>query len=615
MPFGTNKFDLLVNRARDFFRRHWQQALRIRQRLNFSEEALHLVMAGVVGVVGGLVNLVFHRGIDLVEWLFLGRVGDPADLASASAWPVRLLVPAAGGLLAGGVLFYGLRLVGRPGSPDLLEVVVASDGRLPFRSGMIKAISSLLSIGSGASIGREGAITQLAATLASKGGQLAKWPPYRLRLLVACGAASGIAAAYNAPIAGAVFAALIVLGNFSMNLFAPVVFASVTASVLSRSYFGLQPWFVVPAFEFNSLTKLPGFIVLGGLTGLLGALFLKALSVGEATGKRLPVPVPFRVALGGLVVGLIAIPMPGVWGNGAGVTNDLLLGKYLVYESPFWFVVALFAAKFVATVAAVGSGAVGGVFTPTLFLGAATGCIFGTGLHELGGGRELPISVFAVVGMGAMLAATTRSPLLAMIMVYEISVNYSMMPPLMLACVVSTLVSRRFYPESIYSQPLRNKGLQMDHERFYASGATDQKVGDLMRAPVAPLLETATFRQIADRFLTSSHNFLPVVNPAHQLVGLVALQDLKGYLNALESETSAVIAYDLMRPVPACTTPNQSLIEALPVVLASELRHVPVVNSHRENRLIGSVARAEVLGLLSEAMAAGGEAKGRPPAT
>ena len=214
-----------------------------------------------------------------------------------------------------------------------------------------------------------------------------------------------------------------------------------------------------------------------------------------------------------------------------------------------------------------------------------------------------------------MLAATTRSPLLAMIMVYEISVNYSMMPPLMLACVVSTLVSRRFYPESIYSQPLRNKGLQMDHERFYASGATDQKVGDLMRAPVAPLLETATFRQIADRFLTSSHNFLPVVNPANQLVGLVALQDLKGYLNALESETSAVIAYDLMRPVPACATPDQSLLDALPVVLASELRHVPVVNSHRENRLIGSVARAEVLGLLSEAMATSGEGNGRPPAT
>jgi CIC family chloride channel protein len=257
----------------------------------------------------------------------------------------------------------------------------------------------------------------------------------------------------------------------------------------------------------------------------------------------------------------------------------------------------------VATVAVVGSGAVGGVFTPTLFLGAGLGCIFGTALHEVHQGIELPTGAFALVGMGSMLAATTRSPLLAMIMVFEISLNYSLMPPLMLACVVSTLVSRRLHPESIYTQPLRNKGLLIDRESLRPGSATEQTVGDLMRAPVPPMRETATLQEIADRFLTSSNNFLPIVDSKYQLIGMVALQDLKEYLNA-GAEMGVVIAYDVMRPAPACVTPNQLLLDTLPIMLASEQRNVPVVNSLSENRLVGAVVRAEVLGLLSEAIAA-----------
>src|SRR5947208_11946299 len=179
----------------------------------------------------------------------------------------RVVTPALGGLCAGLVLYWGLRLAGPQRSSNLLEVVVAGDGRLPARSGIIKFISSLITIGSGGSIGREGGITQLSATFASKWGQLAKWPPYRLRLLVGCGAASGISAAYNAPISGAVFAALIVLGNFSMGMFAPLVFSSVVATMVSRSFFGIRPWYSVQAFEFTSVTQLPWFLTLGIVTG------------------------------------------------------------------------------------------------------------------------------------------------------------------------------------------------------------------------------------------------------------------------------------------------------------------------------------------------------------
>jgi CIC family chloride channel protein len=513
------------------------------------------------------------------------------------------LVPAIGGLLAGLVLHWGLRLVGKQGPTNILEVVVASDGRLPFRTALIQAVSSLLSIGSGASIGREGAITQLSATFASKWGQLAHWQPYRLRLLTACGAASGIAAAYNAPIAGAVFAALVVLGNFSMSMFAPLVFSSVVASMVSRGFFGMQPWYVVPTFDFARLMQLPWFVVLGVLAGLLGALFLKLLGWSQEMFKKIPAPMPVRLMLGGLLVGVVAVGYPEVWGNGSGVTNDVLHEEFLKEAFPLLFLAGLLSAKLLATLASVGSGAVGGVFTPTLFLGAALGSIFGTGLHRLGQGMELPTGAFALVGMGSMLAATTRSPLLAMIMAFEISLNYSIMPPLMLACVLATLVSRRLHADSIYTQPLRDKGLAMDRESLRPGSATEQTVGDLMRLPVPPLRETATLQEIAERFLGSSNSFLPVVDAKYQLIGLVALQDLKEYLNAGE-EMSAVIAYDVMRPPPATVTPNQLLLDTLPVMLASEQRNVPVVNSRSENRLVGSVVRAEVLGMLSEAITA-----------
>jgi CIC family chloride channel protein len=204
--------------------------------------------------------------------------------------------------------------------------------------------------------------------------------------------------------------------------------------------------------------------------------------------------------------------------------------------------------------------------------------------------------------MGSMLGATTRSPLLAMIMIFEISLDYSLMPPLMLACVVSILLSSRLHPESIYTAPLRAKGLTVSGETTQPGVATERTVGDLMRSPVPPVRETASLAEIADRFLTSTNNFIPVVDAKNQLLGMLALQDLKEYL-ASGDELRGVIAYDIMRPAPSCVTPNQKLLEALPVALASEQRNIPVVNTLKENKLVGALARAEVLTIFSEIIA------------
>lgn len=600
-----------VAHVQRLLQRYWRRALRIRERVWLSEEALHLALAAGVGVLGGFVNLFFYFAIESVKLAFLGRPGDPVEVAEMLDATHRLVTPALGGLLAALVLQWGGRLVGRPGSSNLLEVVVAGDGRLPLRIGLVRAASSLVSIGTGASIGREGGITQLTATLASKWGQVRDWPPYRLRLMVGCGAAAGIAAAYNAPVSGAVFAAMIVLGNFSMNLFAPLVVSSVVASVVSRSFFGIRPWYVVPPVDFTSLGQLPWFLLLGGLAGAVGALFLKMLHAAEGAFQKLPVPLWVKMAVGGLAVGAIALAFPGVWGNGYVVTNRILQGQFERLGAQWlyhdltgegWGLVilaGLLSAKLLATVVSVGSGAVGGVFTPTLFLGAGVGGVFGLALHLMGGAKSLPVSAFVLVGMGSVLSATLRSPLLAMILVFEISLNYSMMPPLMLGCVVAILVAGRLHSESIYTEPLRRRGLEVQREVIPAGAATEQTVGDLMRAPVPPVRENATLREMAAHFLSRSNNFLPVVDAQQRLVGMVSLHDLKPFLNAGE-ELRAVIAYDVMRPPPPCLTPNQRLLDALPVVLASEQRNIPVVNTLTEMRLVGALSRAEVLGLFAE---------------
>src|SRR5256885_6004360 len=301
MQGWPNTLRSIIAFAHDFFRRHWRRLLLIRERFRLSEEAFHIILAGIVGVIGGVTNLVYHRLSQAVQWVVFGRTGDISELGSnLEAWQ-RLLPPTFGMLFAGLVLYLGLRLIANPGLTNLLEVVVAGDGRLPLRASLINTLSSICSINTGASIGREGAIIQLSSTLASKLGQIAHWPPYRLRLLVACGAASGIGAAYNAPIAASVFAAQIVLGNFSMNLFAPVVFSSVIASILTRSFFGIQQWYEVPPFDFTSLTQLPWFLLLGAFSGALGAGFLRLLGWGEKLFSKLPLPLYSRLALAGLI--------------------------------------------------------------------------------------------------------------------------------------------------------------------------------------------------------------------------------------------------------------------------------------------------------------------------
>ena len=598
MDAPHNAWGKMIDRLRAFFRRHWRAALLVRDKLRLNEEALHLVLAGLVGVVGGITQIAYHGCHQLIKLLAFGQSGDFLLIAKHIAPWRQVAMPAMGGLAAGLVLYWGLRVLGNPGLSNLLEVIVAGDGRLSLRAACLNAASSLMSISTGASIGREGLIIQVSSAISSKLGQLAKWPPYRLRLLVACGASAGLAAGWNVPIAGAVFAAQIVLGNFSMSMFAPLVFSSVVATIIARHANAVHGWVHVPDFDFTSLSQLPWFIPLGIATGLCGAAFLKVLQQSQRLTRNLKVPLYVRTMCAGASVGAMALLFPQVLGNGYEAANEILGG-----DLPLNLLVGIFIAKFVATAVTVGSGTVGGVFTPTLFLGASLGSVFASCLHAANLGTNLPQGAFALVGMGGVLAATTHSPLLAMIIIFEFSLNYSVMPPLMLACVVATVVCRSFHPESVYTEPLRRKGLELARESARLGAATEKTVGDIMRAPVPPLRENTPFQGISERFLTSANNFLPVVDTQGHLIGVVALHDLKNFLN-VGFELSSVIASDVMREPPACLTPGQHLSDVLPLLLASELRNVPVVNTLTEYKLIGAVSRVEALGTLSEAISA-----------
>ena len=590
-------------KTRDFLRRHWQDALRWREKLVLKEEAFHLILAGIVGVIGGVVNLIFYESVHYLQPNNIVNVAEELP-----DWE-RVLLPTGGGLVAGLILQWGLKFIGKQGSTSLIEAVVAGDGRLATRPELVKTCSAIVSIASGASIGREGGIVQLSATLASKLGQLAKWPPYRLRLLVGCGAASGMAAAYNAPIAGAVFSALIVLGNFSMNMFAPLIFSSVIATMVSRTFFGIQPWYNIPPFPEVMPLQLPWFLLLGVVCGVAGAFFLKLIHLVREEFGKYNVPLAMKLTLAGLVVGVIAIEFPGVFGNGYSVTNNILHENFMQEARPLLWLAGLLVAKWIATAVSVGSGTVGGIFTPTLFVGAATGAFFGTLLHHFHLAPEVAAGAFALVGMGAVLAATTWSPLLAMIMVFELSLNYSMVPALMLACVVSILIAKQLHSESVYTEHLRLKGIALGRETSRVGVTMERTIGDLMHAPVEPVRETTGLEEVAGRFLTGSNNFLPVVDADKRLIGVVALQDLKEFLNSA-TDLRGVIAIDVMRAAPKTLIPSQPLLEALPTVLDSELRNVPVVNNYAENRLVGAVARAELLTIFSEAIAEKSDPRG-----
>jgi chloride channel protein, CIC family len=554
-----------------------------------TELQVTLFWAGIIGFAGAISSVAFRRLTDGVHWLLTHHHGSYVETFSRLEPWQRLAVPVIGGTLAGLAIFFGIRLKPGKTSTDYMEAIVVGDGVISMRLSLVKCVSAMFSIASGASIGREGPLVQLSAMIASVIGRLRKMPTLQLRLLVACGAAAGIASAYNAPIGGALFVAEIVLQSLAMETFGPLVFASVIATLTARQLLGGKPLYEIPPVQLNSSWEILPHLALGLLAGLSAPWFLRLLRASEKLFAKLPAPVYVRLALGGLIVGAIAVISPEVCGNGYSIVNGVLHGEW-VWQG----LLLILLYKLLATAATFGSGAVGGVFTPTLFVGACAGFVFCRVIAPVWPGPALVPGAFTLVGMGAFLAATTHAPLMAIIVLFELTLDYQIILPLMLACVIAHYTCLTIETKSVYSDSLKRKGAGTFREQL-ASLA----IADLMKRDPVAVTENARFAQIAESFITHRFNYLYVVDDAKHFRGVVSLHDVKSYLSQPDL-AEIILARDIMHEQFPTIAPEKSLAEALERFSRHDGERLPVVAGGEHGQLVGSISKTDLLLALAE---------------
>ncbi len=560
----------------------------IAERLRPSPWQETLFWAAVAGVLGALTALVFRGGVDLIHRLLTGNTDAIVDSFRELEWWQRLAIPAVGGLMAGLVLLFGKRLHRGQSSTDYMEAILIGSGELPVRVSLVKSTSAMFSIASGGSIGREGPLVQLAAVAASWLGRWRKMSAPQLRLLVACGAAAGIASAYNAPIAGSFFVAEIILGTIAMESLGPLAVAAVAATLTMRALSDAHTVYAVPEFTLHSLWEIGPFVVLGVLAGIVAPFFLRSLRQAERVFSSTNLPLPARLALGGLVVGTLAVWVPDVCGNGYSVVVEILHGQ-LVWQ----VLVLVLVCKWAATAASFGSGAPGGVFTPTLFMGASLGYLFGFAVNAVWPLGAADPRAFALVGMGALLAAASHAPVMAIIMLFEMTLSYDIIMPLMLCSVVAYYTARGIEDQSLYSEALKKKAAE-EPEPVHLPGV----VADLVKAQTTRVLQTARFEAIAAEFLQSRQEEIYVTTVEGRYAGAISLHDIKPYLNDAAVATH-VIAGDLLRDdVPSVAT-TAPLAEALRIFALHAGQSLPAVEPATGN-LAGILVKNDLLLALLE---------------
>ncbi|MEX3639285.1 ClcB-like voltage-gated chloride channel protein [Paraburkholderia sp. BR14320] len=555
------------------------------QRLfRLSDAHTMLVWSVVVGIVGAFATVAFRKGIELLQLAITGHSGSFVETARSLPWTVRIWVPAAGGLVAGVFLLIAQRHADRHPHSDYMEAVAIGDGAVPVRLSLWRSVSSLFTIASGGSIGREGPMVQLAALASSLIGRWVHFDPPRLRLLVACGAAAGITSAYSAPIAGAFFVTEIVLGSIAMESFGPVVVAAVVANITMREFAGYKPPYEMPEFPTVTGPEVLLFVALGALCGAAAPQFLRLLDASKRTFRKLPVALPVRLAIGGLVVGIISVAEPEVWGNGYSVVNSIL-------HSPWTWtaLVLVLVCKLAATAATAGSGAVGGVFTPTLFVGAAVGSLFGQGMHALWPHATSAAYAYAMVGMGAFLAGATQAPLMAILMIFEMTLSYQVVLPLMVSCVVAYFIARAIGKTSMYEITLRRNREEQERTRLRAT-----QMRELIRPAQTVVPPNATVHDMTRVFLEYPVKYLYVANDSGAFLGVVALKDITSDL--LErTDTSMKTAADYLQPHFDVLTPDMSLAVALQHFMAFQGERLPVIESTAHPKLAGVVYKTSLL--------------------
>jgi len=514
-------------------------------------------------------------------------------ISSFSQLPLwqKLAVPVAGGFLAGLTLWLGNRFTMRlrqKNTTDYMEAIVVGNGNISVPASLVKSISALFSISTGASIGREGPLVQISSLVASLVGRARSFPVAQRRHLVACGAAAGIASAYNAPIAGSFFVAEIILGTVAVESLGPLIIAAVVATFTAQLLHGGGPIYKSPGFALHSYWEILFLSLMGLISGLLAPVYLRFLRTIERLFSKILVGPPTKLALGGAIVGLLAMISPDVCGNGQGLLDTLFRENWFSNE-----ILAILLLKVVATAATFGSGAVGGVFTPTLFIGAALGMLYGRCLLVLFPSFHVDPGMYGIVGMGSFIAATTGAPLMSILMGFELTLDYTLAPLLMVTCVIAYYCSSIFEKRFIYGESLERKGAS-----FFNQQLAEAKISDLIQLDPLTLPAKATFAEIAQTFVQQPFQHIYIVGENNQFLGAVSLHDLKEYLDRPELATM-FIATDLMNEDFPRISPFQGMGDAFEKFSEVRSERLPVVDDLDSCRLIGSISKTDIMLYLS----------------
>ena len=556
-----------------------------------------LVLAALIGVAGGYGAILFRYLIRLFNHLaFPGGIG--LDQLATLPWYLLVLPPAIGGLVIGPLIYFVAREAKGHGVPEVMDACANMGGRIRPRVAAVKILASAINIGTGGSVGREGPIVQIGSAVGSSVGQLFALSSEQLKVLVATGAAAGIAATFNAPIAGVLFAIEIILGRGTVRTFSPLVLGSVIATVIARQYLGNYPAFQVAPHDLASIWELPLYIILGAAAAVAGVAFIKGLYALEDGWEWLPMPSWIKALFGGAIVGIVAIWLPQIMGVGYEQIERVLNWSKngLPLDIGFLgFLLLLAATKIFVTGTTIGSGGSGGIFAPSLFIGACLGGAFGLAANTL-----LPAdmvaspSAYALVGMGAVVAATTHAPLTAIVIVFELTDRHTIILPLMLSCILSHFIATRLSRESIYTLKLVRRG-----SRFAAGTEVEIMTGTRVSAlthPVGQTLSPSTpLPEIVERVLSGEHLQQYVTDVAGRLMGIITLEDVAIIIRDEDALKQLLVAQDMMRPPVSVVRPEETLDRCMLLFSRHHLEELPVVDDQK--RLVGWICQSDAISL------------------
>ncbi len=538
-----------------------------------------------VGVATGMGVWLYKQIILWVTQIAFGGLG--GALSPLGHWTVAL-VPVVGGLIVGLLLHFFIGEERSHGVAGIMEAVALAGGRLRYRRMPIKVGISGVAIGFGASVGPEDPSVQLGANLGSMVGQLGRLSDDSIRTLVAAGAAAAISATFNAPIAGVFFALEIILGELTGPTFGVVILASVASAVFMQAVAGSQPAFHVPTYEFRSWVDLPLYALLGVLAGVIAALYIFLIYRSQAVFRELALPRWAKPALAGLLVGCVGLFLPQIFGVGYDTIEKLLNGEQI----GLLLVLALLAAKIIMTPTSLAGGFIGGVFAPSLFLGATLGSAYGMAVHYLMPNYAVIPPAFALVGMAAVLSGTVRAPLTAILLLFEMTGDYRIILPVMFAAGLSLLVARWLQPHSVYEYGLALKGIRLERGRD-VEVLESITVGEVMRSNLPTLSQDATLATAAEMFTTTHHHGLPVVDAQGNLVGIFTVSDLER-AEALDTAEPAKIGAVCTRDL-VVAYPEESIGSALRRMSVRDIGRLPVVAQDNPRHLLGMLRRNDLV--------------------